>query len=387
MFRLGSTSEILDYVRRKITLDRVNKNLINSITMGVVTYTNDPSQEGRIKVYCPSIDYEETTTEDLPWANYATPFGGVVTNIKVGPNSEVRNGTNAYGWWAIPKVGAIVLVFHLNGDPTQRFWFACHYKPYLHKTLPTSMTELKNWIPKNEEGEEISYKKKILEESGFKDDITRGFFERTVLDKNVYTQTQEGEQGYGKSMNSDVEKELDSQVYSLTTPGGHFITLTDLAEHCRIRIHSTLGKQILLDDTNERIFISTGSGKSYLELDEDGHIHLHAHESLSASAGSDFNFTANNKFKVKADEIHLVADKIKNKSKEYHNLSEKGYITTKEKLEVNGGKHIIASAERIDLNSFEAEKAKDAVNPNIIPRKSFWERPTSTLTRNKHWRP
>lgn len=362
MFRYDDYRNVVDYVKRRMTVDREDRQMINSITIGVVTDNDDPSQEGRLKVFCPAIDYNETTSDDLPWSSYATPFGGVVENMKVGVNEDIRKGAYAYGWWAIPKIGALVFVFHLNGDPTQRFWFACYYKPYLHKTLPGGMTILNNWVPLDEDGNEIEYKKKILEISGLKDDITRGFSERNVTDKEVINQTMKGDNGYANSMDTSPNKKeraLDPQIYCFGTPGGHYITMTDMEDHCRVRLMTTMGKQILLDDTNERIFISTSSGNAYIEMDEDGHIHVYGSESISFSAGTDVNISANNNLNVNVG----------------------GDINT------TAGNETITKAKKHYITGDILKNTKIPKLPNIVPQRALWIRPKSKYKRNKFWKP
>ena len=47
---------------------------------GVVVDNDDPKQLGRLRIYCNVLDGPKFTREKLPWADYATPFGGFVTS-------------------------------------------------------------------------------------------------------------------------------------------------------------------------------------------------------------------------------------------------------------------------------------------------------------------
>ena len=50
------------------------------MTVGTVVDTNDPQQNGRLRVSCPKWgDTDKTLITDLPWASYVSPFGGVLT--------------------------------------------------------------------------------------------------------------------------------------------------------------------------------------------------------------------------------------------------------------------------------------------------------------------
>ena len=121
-------------------------------------------------------------------------------------------------------------------------------------------------------------------------------------------------QGYNKSRTQPnltderTTDTLDSQIYSWTTPGFHAMAMDDSAGNCRMRFRTTHGHQIILDDTNERIYISTSGGKSWVELDEAGNIDFYASRNISFHAEKDFNITADN-IRMKADTgIHMISE-------------------------------------------------------------------------------
>ena len=113
------------------------------VTVGQVVDTNDPQQMGRVRALCPSLgdDPDEENFEDIPWASYASPFGGSISNSTFtrGPDEESDNETDghvAYGMWSIPKEGATVLIMCLDGNPLYRVWLGCLYGQSLNHTLP-----------------------------------------------------------------------------------------------------------------------------------------------------------------------------------------------------------------------------------------------------------
>ena len=112
-----------------------------SLTVGTVVDTNDPQQMGRIRISVPAYhDTFETKISDIPWATYVTPFGGVMGYGTRGPDTpnapSETNGPMSYGMWAIPKVGAQVIVSCIDGNPELRIWIGCIYTPALAHTLP-----------------------------------------------------------------------------------------------------------------------------------------------------------------------------------------------------------------------------------------------------------
>ena len=71
---------------------------------------------GRLKIWCPALDGEHYNISHLPWSEYCSPFAGITQDFPAGPGKKVSNGPVAYGFWALPKLNAQVLVFLLNGE-------------------------------------------------------------------------------------------------------------------------------------------------------------------------------------------------------------------------------------------------------------------------------
>jgi hypothetical protein len=85
--------------------------------------------------------------------------------------------------------------------------------------------------------------------------------------------------------------------------------MDDRPFNSRVRLKTTAGHQILLDDTNERIYISTGKGKTWLELDEDGHIQIYGESKISIASGKDLCLSAKDNIHMKAGgNIYLETD-------------------------------------------------------------------------------
>ena len=272
------------------------------ITDGIVKDVDDPQQNGRVKIWCPALDGEHLDIDKIPWAEYASPFGGVTNNFKSGRNKTQQSGPKAYGFWALPKLGAQVLVFLLNGDPGRRFYFASYYGMHRNRSLPGGRNKNESGAPgpwtDSYDPMQPAYDNL---RTAFQNQVTspqaksRGFLERQAAQAKT---DKDGADGYAKDPVDG--KYLDPQTYCMTTPGGHFLTMDDAADNCRIRLRTTEGNQIIIDDTNERIYVSTAKGKSWIELDEDGHVHIFGSESVSMRAGKDVNVYADRDFNVGA---------------------------------------------------------------------------------------
>lgn len=105
------------------------------------------------------------------------------------------------------------------------------------------------------------------------------------------------------------EGNLTNMVYSWVTPGFHGFSMDDRQQNCRMRLRTTAGHQILLDDTNERIYIATAKGKNWIEIDQEGNIDMYTDNKVSIRAKKDINFTSDQTIRLYAKTgIHMFSD-------------------------------------------------------------------------------
>lgn len=343
-----------------------------SISVGRVMDTNDPLQMGRLRVFCPGLDNPGAKVGDLPFAIYCSPLAGHQQVQSRGPeDGVVTTGPVAYGMFNIPKVGTDVLIAHLNGDPNLRFWFGALYGLSLSNTLPhgrytfnnpnAGSGDLDGPLSSAEQPIQPLYKNQttqytrtsaIASNDGGVGLPPRKNFEWRVrgadfqgsglgnIQKNLpgqkvasmsddrnFSYTEEdgtkfhqGNFTQGSALSRiepnatydpgvvDGGQNLDPQTYSWTSPGFSSIALDDRPENCRIRIRTGTGHQIILDDTNERIYISTVDGNNWIEMDQDGSVDIYAARRVSIHAAMDVNITSDQTFRVYAKEgIHMTS--------------------------------------------------------------------------------
>ncbi len=343
-----------------------------AISVGRVMDTNDPMQMGRIRVFVPGLDAETSLVGDLPFAIYCSPLAGHQQVQSRGPTDGTYTaGPVAYGMFNIPKVGTDVLIAHLNGDPNFRVWFGALYGAMLAGTLPHGRYTFNNPdapsgsldgpLSANEQPIQPLYNNyttaytrttAVASNDGGVDLPPRKNFEWRVRgadyqaaalgniqknlptqkvanltdDRNVVYVEEDGlefhqgnwTQGYAISQIEpnatcsealvDGGQNLDPQTYSWTTPGFNSIAMDDRPTNCRVRIRTGSGHQILLDDTNERIYISTVQGNNWIEMDQDGSVDIYAARRVSIHAEMDVNVTAGGTFRVYAsDGIHMTS--------------------------------------------------------------------------------
>lgn len=321
---------------------------LNHPSVGIVVNTDDPLQQGRVQVFCPAYGDNPKKMLHLPWSAYLSPFGGSIKNdkftrgAKVGP--EKSTGAVHYGMWAVPEQGAHVVVGCLDGDPRRRFYFGCLPE---HQETHTLLHGRFKWgeggIPDgpltsdNEPIEPIytNYGKAFQEDRTSREWKTRGAeYQVTAVREDVgenpndtkttyldqqYDKISEAEQdswvkpilgahGYDWTGLKNLGEFLSSRVYGFSSPGFHSWSMDDRAFNCRFRLRSATGHQIILDDTNERIYIMTNQGKSWVEMDSSGNIDIHSDKRISMHAKQDINFSTEETFRVHAKKgIHLYS--------------------------------------------------------------------------------
>ena len=320
-----------------------------TITTGIVVDTDDPLQMGRLRVFCPNLNDDPKKIHHLPWAVYVPPFGGVISSSEyargVGKGPEKTSGSVAYGFWGIPEQGAKVIVACIDGDIRRRVWLGTMHEHQETHTLfhgrykwsdddgepngPLSSTEepiepLYTNMGKAVQGDRESreWKTRYADYqataiSPFEEPPNEQRAEEYIDDLNANITENEtddwvkpilGAHGYDWSGNKGVGSHLASRVFGFSSPGGHTISMDDRAYNSRIRIRSATGQQIILDDTNERIYMSTNEGANWIEMDSNGNIDVFAERRVSIHAEKDINFSTEESFRVKAKKgIYMYA--------------------------------------------------------------------------------
>ena len=323
------------------------------VTVGVVVDTNDPQQMGRVRALCNALnDPTDGTIDEIPWASYGAPFAGTVQQGTRGDEDQEITGPVAYGMWAIPKIGSQVLIVCLDGNPNIRLWIGCLHTDLATHTMPHGRFSYKDNsdLPSDEKpaGPFSTFEDNI---EPLHTNLRTAFGTAASGDQNFEFQTRgadfqlsavtlgqgdstfslveddadevtgqvgltESRQGYQTSRIAPDQpalrtpRNLDNMVTSIVSPGFHAFSMDDRAENCRVRVRTTGGHQIIMDDTNERIYISTSTGENWIEMDEQGNIDIYTSGKISAHAKHDINFTTDRSFRVYAKAgIHLRSDK------------------------------------------------------------------------------
>lgn len=317
------------------------------LTMGLVVSTDDPLQGGRLQIFCPAYGDDPKKPMALPWAAYISPYGGAVNNrdyVRGSHDKTSSDGAVHYGFWGIPELGANVLVGCVDGDPRRRFWVGCLPS---HQETHTQFTGRFKYIGNRVEGPLTSYGRPLeplssnmkeafsnmlsspewrsrgvdyqtaanRDDEGSQPNTDRGSnYMDDTYDKIKNTEIDPraraalGDNGYDYSSFGNVKGMRASKVFGMSSPGMHAIFMDDRSYSNKIKIRSGSGHTILMDDANERIYIMTNKGKSYIEMDSSGNIDIFNERRLSVHSKKDINFTTDESFRVHAKKgIHLYA--------------------------------------------------------------------------------
>lgn len=354
------------------------KNSLNmSMTLGIVVDTDDPLEQMRLRVFCPSLNDNPKKLHHLPWAIYISPFAGSINSSSYTRGYDSSNctseGATQYGFMAPLEQGAHVLIGCVDGDPRRRFYLGAAYE---HQEMHGTLTGRWKWSDGAIDGP-LTSTDSPLEPlhtnllKAFKDNTSREWRTRaadyqpvavredigevpnnnkkTYLDQqndkmteaepDAWVKPYVGAHGYDWSGQKALGSFMNSRVYGLSTPGMHTFFMDDRAFNSRIKFRTTAGHQIIMDDTNERIYINTSEGNSWIEMDKSGNIDVYSERRISFHAKKDINFTTDETFRVKAKKgIHLYAGD-NDKQEDLPNPPEDGEI----RIQSESDMHIISS--------------------------------------------
>lgn len=419
---------------------------ISSITIGTVMDTNDPQQMGRLRIMCPSLGDDNTSesSDHLPWATYCSGFGGMVNaNMTRGPNAgNTSAGPVAYGMINIPKRGSSVAVACIDGDPYYRIWLgavfdqgsmsALPHGRFFYQQNPALPGSGTPEGPLNSYQEPIeplysNYNRAFGGKSGNFEWRTRGadfsaagnppdftkLSPSAVADETTPTvftaedgSTFNVQNGYAKNRLQGFETDNESTVFSWTSPGFHAISMDDRPENCRMRFRTASGTQVILDDTNERIYINTANGANWFEMDFDGNIDMFATTRINLHAESDINLTSDQSVRIQGKKgvyISSGTDVVVNATNNVglqagtdiieaaggnHSASAGGNLTHQAGGSANlvAGGNVVLNGAQVQFNSQAAASAQAAMSgklTNRIPQHEPWGRTTTVSDTNQ----
>ena len=208
---------------------------------------------------------------------YASPFAGQTAFEFQGANVDDFNDTQkSYGFWFVPPdVGNTVLVFFIEGDPSQGFWMGCVPDKFSNHMVPGIAASRSVAFAEGEEEKydtgmvpvaEANRRANALEENTEIDKIKRAvhpiaehFLEEGLLEDDVRGIT-----------TSTSRRNVPSSVYGISTPGPldrrsgakkTFIGKSDSQSPVPVPVSRLGGSQFVMDDGDDRYQRRTTAGE------------------------------------------------------------------------------------------------------------------------------
>lgn len=279
----------------KENTDKIGTTYSPGVYVGQVKKNDDIQNMGRLKVYIK--DFGGDPRDESSWVSvsYASPFAGSTSIHEQGQNvQEYEDTIKSYGWWAVPPdLDSFVLVAFASGKISEGYWFACLYQRGTTVTVP-GIPALNTWggdnkpaAPKNRKDLDPDLQKYVehkpmseaLKKQGLLKDPIRGL------------------------TSSGATRESPSRVIGLLTPGQHQFVLDDGdkdGNNRLIRLRTTNGTQLLLDDVAGHIYLITKNGENWVELSGDGNIHVYSSKDINIRAEGNLNLRADTDINIEA---------------------------------------------------------------------------------------
>lgn len=325
--------------------------------IAVVKNTTDPLRMGRLGVIIPALaktDGLKASAEQITWCQYLSPFYGATPFRALGNQPYNGPQQKSYGMWAIPPdVDTNVLVIFAKGEKGQNtaFWIGCVQEPLTNQMVPgfgsstktakpaevaegAETTKLDTYgtdvLPATEKNKNVYGDAEEIENlSNWKHPINQELTDQLMV-QGLITDPVRG------TTTSSARRDTPSGVFGFNTPGpvaadsrilnigvggtavavdrslGQSFVMDDGDENGinqQIRLRSASGHQLLLNDTQKVIYLSNGSGNSWIEMSEEGKISIYAKDGFNLRAdgnfdlhsGGDINFHAKENIKFTAE--------------------------------------------------------------------------------------
>ena len=333
---------------------------------------------------------------------YASPFFGQSPYSGLGRGSDYASTQKSYGFWAVPPdIGTQVIVVMPEGDYSNAYWIGCVPDVGMNFMTPGNAGTTFNNADPSAALPVGEYNKLTTQLNG--SDPTKAI--KPAIDGDRFTRYDEAglkTDHIRGSNTSSARREVPSKVFGWSTPGpedrsgpthqygptpatsiqrpynrlgGSSFVMDDgdmtlfrktpategpleyanlekgdqsgdptLPANDLIRIQTRTGHQILMHNTEDLIYISHGSGNSWIEMTANGKIDIYSKDSISVNSENDINFNAGRDINFAAvEDINIIADKdIKMHSLETSTHQAKNY-----KMHVEENSNI-----RIDRESY-----------------------------------
>lgn len=286
--------------------NKMESGIFKAITVGIP----DPEGRGRLSAYVPRLG---GNPDNYQFFEYASPFGG-------------QSEGSSYGFFAAPPhANVTILVFFAeNGDMREGYWFAvAQQAPTVasggaagspHPDPQTGIgVGVFEGVPAAKDGR-ASIRDAQLGPDAFNGDTPPSYSPDGELippeggnskrninsaEQGTFSDPLRGQTTAHPARDPSYSTPQPSKVFGMVTPGQSAITFDDgsvgddgTIHPTQIRLTTGNGAAVILDGTNDFIYIVNSSGTGWVEVGKDGEVMIYATGSMSVRAEKDINFRA-----------------------------------------------------------------------------------------------
>lgn len=279
-----------------------------TIQFAEVMDNTDGSKMGRLRVYIVGSRGNKLDQNNWRTVSWSSPFAGATNlddTIKGGegkPEDKIENSYQAtqrsYGMWMTPPdIGNIVIVAFVDGNENMGVCLGCMFQPGINHMIPgiakgATFGEDSPLVPvaeANRKSDEVNNNYSLYKSKPNTIDSVRRA-KHDPLFESLTDQGLENDNIRGLT-DSSARRESPSQVFGFLTPGGHQFVMDDASQK-HIRLRTIGGSQILLDDTNNTIYVINSQGTGWVEITNQGKIEVWGADSISLRSEKDVNIRA-----------------------------------------------------------------------------------------------
>lgn len=345
--------------------------------IGIVKNNLDPTRAGRLQVWIPDLGGDPDAPSNWRTVSYASPFMGttdIASKYANKPNSDNKfvNVPHTYGMWMVPPdIGVEVIVIFIAGDPLRGYFIACVNSNVSRHMMPGLASSNKIDTSGATADTKKSYQNGITapvaeyNENNLTARSNPNFIDNPKpIHEQQYsilkTQGLDRDTARG-TITSSSQRESPSNVFGISTPGrpytddpannreaylakvkagtlteddyrfstrvgGHTFVMDDGAvtgENQLVRLRTAGGHQIMMNDTDNTLYISHSDGTSWVELTNDGainiftnngfnvrskgSINLHSDTNINLNAANKINMKSGSKFQIDCGSFNMLS--------------------------------------------------------------------------------
>ena len=309
--------------------EKASKVTPSGIYIAQVRDVEDVNKMGIIRVHVEGA-YRPDEPDEWAIVQYASPFAGTISQDEADGKSVMYDADandysqvfTTYGmWFPQVKVNNKVIVFFAENDFEKGYYFANCLPDYQNHTLPGLASSKKKtggsgglagFISAaiggggDSNGNVVGAERGIVMPGevppGVKGDTTGSERVPHPLTDALKAQGLDKDHIRGHS-SSSARRDLTSKCFGILTPGQHQFVMDDDADQPLIRLRTSNGSQILINDAGDGfIYFITKNGKSWLNMHGDGTIDVYSAKDISFTAENNINFFAQKEVNINANQ-------------------------------------------------------------------------------------